>query len=224
MSRQRYLRARAVLDRRQPDLTVLLDNVHKPHNFSAILRTCDAVGVYEAHGVWPSARLRPHPGRAAGTDRWVFVRTHPTIEAAIGDLKASGHQVVAAHPAAGALDFRSLDYRGPTALVLGAELEGVSSPALELADATVAIPLLGMVPSLNVSVAAAILLYEAQRQRLDAGLYRRPRLTPRAYHETLVDWLHPDVADYCRRRGLAFPAIDEEGCVTELPSPPPERA
>jgi tRNA (guanosine-2'-O-)-methyltransferase len=128
--------------------------------------------------------------------------------------------VVAAHVTASARDFRAEDYTRPTALLLGAELEGVSAPALALADATVAIPLLGMVPSLNVSVAAALLLYEAERQREAAGLYRSPRLAPRLYHETLIEWLHPEVADYCRRRGLPFPQLDEDGCVTGLAGPP----
>ncbi len=217
MTHHRYLRAREVLERRQPDLTVLLDNVHKPHNFSAVLRTCDAVGVFEAHAVWPSPRLRPHQGRAAGTDRWVYVRTHPSVEAAIAQLKATGHAVVAAHPAPGATDFRAVDYTRPTALLLGAELLGVSEEALALADATVVIPLAGMVPSLNVSVAAAVILYEAQRQRAAAGLYDSPRLDPRLRHETLVEWLQPDVADYCRRMGLAFPEVEEDGTVARLP-------
>jgi len=217
MTHHRYLRAREVLERRQPDLTVLLDNVHKPHNFSAVLRTCDAVGVFEAHAVWPSARLRPHQGRAAGADRWVYVRTHPSVETAIGHLKAAGHTVVAAHPAPGATDFRALDYTRPTALLLGAELLGVSEEALALADATVLIPLAGMVPSLNVSVAAAVILYEAQRQRAAAGLYDAPRLDARLRHETLVEWLQPDVADYCRRMGLPFPEVEEDGTVARLP-------
>jgi tRNA (guanosine-2'-O-)-methyltransferase len=127
--------------------------------------------------------------------------------------------VLAAHVTAEARDFRAEDYTRPTAILLGAELEGVSATALALADATVTIPLLGMVPSLNVSVAAALLLYEAERQRERAGLYRSPRLAPRVYHETLVEWLHPDVADYCRRRGLPFPEVDEDGCVTGLTGP-----
>lgn len=220
VTRERYRRAREVLDRRQPDLTVLLDNVHKPHNFSAILRTCDAVGVFEAHAVWPSPRLRPSQGRAAGTDRWVFVRTHPTVEAAVAHLKGSGLQVIAAHPGPGAADFRALDYTRPSAVLLGAELTGVSPEGLALADATVAIPLAGMVPSLNVSVAAAVILYEVQRQREAAGLYGGPRLDPVCYHETLVDWLHPDVADYCRRKGLPYPALDPDGCVRELAACP----
>ncbi|MCU0936620.1 MAG: tRNA (guanosine(18)-2'-O)-methyltransferase TrmH [Gammaproteobacteria bacterium] len=217
MTHHRYLRAREVLARRQPDLTVLLDNVHKPHNFSAVLRTCDAVGVFEAHAVWPSPRLRPHQGRAAGTDRWVYVRTHPSVEAAIAHLKAMGHAVVAAHPAPRATDFRAVDYTRPTALLLGAELLGVSEEALALADATVVVPLAGMVPSLNVSVAAAVILYEAQRQRAAAGLYDSPRLDPRLRHETLVEWLQPDVADYCRRMGLPFPEVEEDGTVARLP-------
>jgi tRNA (guanosine-2'-O-)-methyltransferase len=220
MSRERYQRARAVLDRRQPDLTVLLDNVHKPHNLSAILRTCDAVGVLEAHAVWPTPRLRPNPGRAAGTDRWVLVRTHPTVEAAACQLKATGMQLLAAHPREDALDFRAVDYTRPTAILLGAELTGVSPAALALADASILVPLEGMVPSLNVSVAAAVILYEAQRQREAAGHYLRPRLDERRYRETLLDWLHPDVADFCRRRGLAHPGLDEEGAVVGFSAAP----
>jgi tRNA (guanosine-2'-O-)-methyltransferase len=112
-----------------------------------------------------------------------------------------------------------VDYTRPTALLLGAELLGVSEEALALADATVVIPLAGMVPSLNVSVAAAVILYEAQRQRAAAGLYDSPRLDPRRRHETLVEWLQPDVADYCRRMGLPFPDVEEDGTVARLPTP-----
>jgi len=211
MSPARYRRARAVLDRRQPDLTVLLDNVHKPHNFSAILRSCDAVGVLEAHAVWPDPVLRPSHHTAGGSARWVRVRAHSSIDRAAAHLKRQGFTLYAAQPGAAARDYRELDYVRPAALVLGAELEGLSEATLALADQSLVIPMHGMVPSLNVSVAAAILLYEAQRQREQAGLYERPRLDPETYRRTLFEWLHPDVADHCRRHGRPYPPLDDEG-------------
>lgn len=211
MTPERYARLTAVLNQRQPDLTVLLDNVHKPHNAAAIVRTADAVGILEVHAVWPTPRLRPNPGRSAGSQRWVRVRTHPNLPDAMAHVKATGHQLVAAHPAPEALDYRELDYTRPTALLLGAELFGVSPAGLEAADALVTIPMHGMVGSLNVSVAAALILFEAERQRRRAGLYDGCRLDPETYRRLLFEWGYPGIADVCRRRGEPYPELDDEG-------------
>ncbi len=123
MTPQRYQKLRRVLDSRQPDLTVLLDNVHKPHNFSAILRSCDAVGVFEAHAVWQDPKLRANHLTSGGTAKWVGIRTHPDIATAVTELREQGFQLVAAHPEGDARDYRELDYTRPTALLLGAELQ-----------------------------------------------------------------------------------------------------
>lgn len=215
MTPERWQHLRRVLDRRQPDLTVLMDNVHKPHNLSAVIRSCDAVGVLEAHAVWPSPALRPRDGIASGSAKWVTVRAHPSIEGAIEYLQGRGFQVLAAHLSAQALDFRAVDYTRPTAILLGAELQGVSAPALSRADAHIAVPMVGMVESLNVSVAAAIILFEAQRQRHAAGLYDRPLLDPERHARTLFEWGHPEVAAYCQRRRLPYPRVDAEGNIIE---------
>lgn len=211
MTPERFIRLRQVLDRRQPDLTVLMDNVHKPHNLSAVLRSCDAVGVLEAHAVWPSATLRPKHDTSGGTGKWVPIVTHPTLPAACAGLKASGMTIVAAHPGDGAVDYQSIDYTGPTALLLGAELKGVSDEGLALADRLVVIPMLGMVDSLNVSVAAAVMLAEARRQRQHAGLYDASRLDPRRRHSMLFEWAHPKVAAWCRKREVDYPPLDDNG-------------
>ena len=216
MTRERIRRLRHVLDRRQPDLTVLLDNVHKPHNLSAILRSCDAVGVLEAHAVWPDAslrRLRSSGAIAGGSDKWTPVQTHPSIDAAIATLRTQGVEILAAHLSETAVDFRDVDYTRPVCFLMGAELFGVSDRAAALADRCVIIPMQGMVASLNVSVAAATLLFEAQRQRLAAGLYDRPRLAPEVYERRLFEWAWPRVAAHCRRTGVAYPALDAEGDV-----------
>jgi tRNA (guanosine-2'-O-)-methyltransferase len=210
---RRWHRLRAVLDRRQPDLTVLLDNVHKPHNFSAILRTCDAVGVLTAHAVWPDARLQPNRGVASGSGKWVDIRVHPSVTAAVRHLRDAGFQILAAEPAASAVDFRRPDYTRPTAILLGAELYGLSARSLDLADRLVTIPMSGMVQSLNVSVAAAVLLFEAQRQRHAAGLYGHSRLSVSEHARLLFEWGHPNVARYCRQRGIPYPEVDDDGTI-----------
>jgi tRNA (guanosine-2'-O-)-methyltransferase len=212
---RRFRRLRSVLDRRQPDLTVLLDNVHKPHNFAAVLRTCDAVGVFEAHAVTPEgARPALHRAVTSSAGAWLRVRAWPDLGAACDDLGGRGFQLVAAHPAPSAVDFREIDYTRPTALVLGQEKDGITAEALARADRLVAVPMLGMVPSLNVSVAAAVILFEAQRQRAAAGLYEPPsRLDPAIHRATLFEWAHPVLAERCRAAGMPYPELDDQGGV-----------
>lgn len=211
-TRRRFQRVRSVLDRRQPDLTVLMENVHKPHNFAAVLRTCDAVGVFEAHAVTPEG-ARPALNRAvtSGSGKWVRVHAHAEVTAACDELADRGFQLLAAHPARRAVDFRQVDLTRPTAVLLGQEKDGVSAAALARAETLIVIPMLGMVPSLNVSVAAALILFEAQRQRTAAGLYRRPRLDAETYRTTLFEWAYPTLAERCRRDGMAYPELAEDG-------------
>ncbi|WP_135257807.1 tRNA (guanosine(18)-2'-O)-methyltransferase TrmH [Thermus caldilimi] len=189
MTEARRRRIEEVLRRRQPDLTVLLENVHKPHNLSAILRSCDAVGVLEAHAVNPTGGVPTFNETSGGSHKWVYLKVHPNIREAFQYLKARGFAIYATALREDALDFREVDYTRPTAILLGAEKWGVSEEALALADGAIQVPMFGMVQSLNVSVAAAVILFEAQRQRLKAGLYEKPRLDPELYQRVLEDWL-----------------------------------
>ena len=111
-----------------------MDRVHKPHNLSAILRNCDAVGVLEAHAVPPEGGLEISAGSSAGASKWVPVRRHRDISTAVTALRASGFRVVAAHPTRGARDYRKIDFTQPTALLVGSELQGLSDGGLDLAD------------------------------------------------------------------------------------------
>lgn len=219
MNPERFERLQQVLDRRQPDLTVLMDRVHKPHNLSAILRNCDAVGVFEAHAV-PAheGRLKAHIQVSAGASKWVPLRVHPTVEAATVHLRGEGMQIIAAHPDDDAIDYRELDLTRPTALLVGAELHGVSDEALALADHHVVLPMLGMARSLNVSVATALLLYEAHRQRRDAGLYDHPRIIEPQRSKVLFEWAYPKLARRCQAHGLAYPELSETGELLEVPA------
>jgi tRNA (guanosine-2'-O-)-methyltransferase len=212
MRPERFHRLRAVLTRRQPDLTVLMDRVHKSHNFSAILRNCDAAGVLQAHVVIPEGGdLDLHHGTSAGTKKWVQVAYHRRVEDAVAALKAEGFSVLAAHPSTEAVDYREVDYTRPVAITMGAELHGVSHEALQLADQLVSIPMLGMVHSLNVSVATSLLLFEAVRQREAAGMYAESRLTPELFAERLFEWAYPTLARSRREQGRPYPELGPDG-------------
>ncbi|BEN51974.1 tRNA (guanosine(18)-2'-O)-methyltransferase [Serratia marcescens] len=204
-----------MLATRQPDLTVCLEQVHKPHNVSAIIRTADAVGVHQVHAVWPTTRMRTLVSSAAGSNSWVSVKTHRTIGDAVGHLKAQGMQILATNLSARAVDFREVDYTRPTCVLLGQEKTGITEEALALADRDIIIPMIGMVQSLNVSVASALILYEAQRQRQNAGLYRRDNsmLDEEEQQRLLFEGGYPVLANVAKRKGLPRPQIDEQGQV-----------
>ena len=211
MTPARHARLRAILDRRQPDLTVVMDNLQKPHNVSAVIRTCDAVGVAEIHAVSDAPSFKARRSSAGGTGRYVGVRLHPTTEAAISHLRGAGFRILAAHLAPDARDFRTVDYRLPTALLLGTEKDGVSDQTAARVDGSIAIPIVGAVESLNVSVAAAIILYEAQRQRAEAGLYDHPRLDEAIRQRLIFEWGYRRLAQHCRRKDIPYPRIGDEG-------------
>ncbi|MDX1494104.1 MAG: tRNA (guanosine(18)-2'-O)-methyltransferase TrmH [Longimicrobiales bacterium] len=211
MNPDRFQRLRRTLARRQPDLSVLMDRVHKPHNFSAILRNCDAVGVLEAHVVIPRDGLDLHHGTSAGTKKWVHVRTHDHVATAVRTLQDKGFQIVAAHPSPSSVDYREMDYTRPISFMMGSELHGVSDEGLALSDGQVRIPMMGMVHSLNVSVATALLLFEAARQRQEAGMYDRSRLEPDDFRRRLFEWAYPSVAARRRSEGRPYPGLTEDG-------------
>ncbi|BAZ45211.1 putative tRNA (guanosine-2'-O-)-methyltransferase [Chondrocystis sp. NIES-4102] len=208
---RRYAKLKQVLDLRQPDLTVLTENVHKAHNISAIIRTCDAVGVFALHAVNNHSTLPIYSQVTQGSEKWVKLHTHFNIQAGIEYLQQQNHRVYAAHLSDTAMDYRQVDYTKPTAILLGTEKWGVSKEAANLVDGHIIIPMQGMVQSLNVSVANAIILYEAQRQRLAAGMYQRVRLDPQTYNTVLFEWSYPEVAAIYRRQGKPYPQLGQEG-------------
>ncbi|WP_312983280.1 tRNA (guanosine(18)-2'-O)-methyltransferase TrmH [Atlantibacter sp.] len=213
MNPQRYARIREMLARRQPDLTVCMEQVHKPHNVSAIIRTADAVGVHEVHAVWPGSRMSTMASSAAGSNSWVEVKTHRTIQDAVSQLKGRGMQILATHLSDKAVDFREIDYTRPTCILMGQEKTGITKQALELADQDIIIPMIGMVQSLNVSVASALILYEAQRQRQNAGMYQRKNsmLADEEQQRLLFEGGYPVLARVAKRKGLPYPRVNALG-------------
>ncbi|MED5239611.1 MAG: tRNA (guanosine(18)-2'-O)-methyltransferase TrmH [Pseudomonadota bacterium] len=215
MTPERYRRICETLDRRQPDLTVIMDGVHKPHNIAAIVRTCDAVGILDVHAILPNNRARMAAGTAMGSQRWVKVHKHEDSTPVIRELQGQGVQVLAAHLSDTAIPYRDVDYSKPTALLLGTEKFGVSDEAAAAVDQHVIIPMMGMVESFNVSVAAAIILSEACEQRRSKGFYDQPRLDPARYRELLFRWGHEKIARLCDAHGVPYPELDEEGQVRD---------
>ena len=217
MTPERFQRLKACLRRRQPDLTVLADDVHKAHNVAAILRSADAVGIFGMHAVSTDGAFRHHHMVSGGSKKWVNVTVHDTVERAVDTLKQDGFRVVAAHPGSASRDYRDADYTGRVALMLGAELDGFSDSTLELADDCLSIPMEGMVSSLNVSVAAALILYEARRQREAASLYNECRLDSATFDATLFEWAYPELAEKCRRYDRPYPSLSDDGDLLENP-------
>ncbi|QEY33218.1 tRNA (guanosine(18)-2'-O)-methyltransferase TrmH [Synechococcus sp. RSCCF101] len=214
---RRFHRLRAVLDRRMADLTVVLEHVEKPHNLSAILRSCDAVGVLEAHVVSLKGRPPTFNSTAQGSQKWVRLRDHPEPGAALRNLREQGFQLYGTHLGRDAVDYRQCDFTGPTAFLLGAEKWGLSEEAAGLVDRQLFIPMRGMVQSLNVSVAAATLLFEALRQRELAGVApsRGEGLAAERHRQVLFEWAYPEVAAWCREQGRGYPDLSAEGEILE---------
>ena len=191
---QRRDRFATALDQRTQHITVVLEGLRQTHNFSAVLRSCDAFGVQSVHVVDPFElfeRGRFHVSRnvAMGAQKWLRLHAHDSIQACVDTLRADGYRIVATAPATEtqpSTPLDKLDLGQPVALLMGNELEGLSDAALELAEERVAIPIAGFVESLNVSVAAAICLYDLT-QRLRSGATDWP-LAPSARDRLLLDW------------------------------------
>jgi tRNA (guanosine-2'-O-)-methyltransferase len=217
MTPERLAKLKAALARRQPDLTVYLDAVNKSHNISAIVRTADAVGVHRLHALSTSGALRRHHMIAGGAKHYVGLTLHDSTAAALSALRAEGFRLVAAHASARARDYRRVDYTAKVAIMVGAELVGLSEAALAAADEHIAIPMHGLGTSLNVSVAVGVMLLEAERQRSAAGLYGASRLPAAEHDATLFEWCYPDIAERCRQLGRAYPPLTEDGMLTWNP-------
>ncbi|WP_166368947.1 tRNA (guanosine(18)-2'-O)-methyltransferase TrmH [Psychromonas sp. SA13A] len=212
MTPERFTRITTMLNRRQPDLTVFMEQVHMQHNLAAIVRTADAMGINNVHATWDIDSTRISRNVASGSQKWVNVHSHETTQDAIAVMREQGMQIIATNLSATAIDFREVDYTKPTAIIMGQEKYGISEEALALADQDVIIPMVGMCQSLNVSVASALIMYEAQRQREIAGLYEQTsRLPKEEQHRILFEGGHPIYRQLCREKSLPYPPLDEQG-------------
>ena len=187
---QRIERVKRLLALRQPDLRVVLEGVTIAHNASAVIRTCDAAGILHLDMVSPNPDLLGiNKAISTRAEKWVDVHIHASIGDCLLPLREKGFKVAVTNLGEGAIPYTDLDYTQPLVLVFGSEAEGVSKEALELADLSVQIPMLGMVQSLNLSVSVGVILYEAMKQRRARGFYDRRRLSDADFQAYLRKWL-----------------------------------
>lgn len=212
MTPERYQKILAVLSKRQPDLTVIVDRLHIGRNLAAIRRSCDAMGVGVLHAVVPEGfQQKRFAGTTMGTHKWVELKRHSSSSEAISLVKSQGMRVLAADVGPQAIDYREIDLTAPTAIIMGAELDGIHDDTASLVDGFFSIPMIGMVESFNVSVACALLLSEAIRQRELAGMLAQPRLSNDEIARLAFEWGYPKLKRYYQWKGLEYPPLDEEG-------------
>ena len=203
---KRIERIEEVLQRKQPNLQVFLDNVDSSQNISAIIRSCDGVGVLNFYYANEKAvDVKIHKTITQGSQHWLYVKRVPSSEKVtfLKAKQAEGFQVVVTHLSEKSVSYRKVDYTKKTMLVMGNEAEGISKEVLALADEVVVIPMRGMAQSLNVSVATALLLYEAERQLDGVGKYDEAQLSTKRQDEIKFEWIHRDLITR-RSKGTIF--------------------
>lgn len=188
-SEKRLNKIVSTLKRRQFDLMVVLENIHDPHNVSAIFRTCDAVGIPKVSLVYTIEKF-PKIGKksSASAFKWVEREKYNSIENCYSELRKDGFKIYASSISDDSKSIYELDLSQKVAIVLGNEHRGVSEEASQLADERIMIPMFGMVQSLNVSVAAAIILYEAARQRIIKGKYDISQISDSDLDKLVEQW------------------------------------
>ena len=210
---RRFKRIKNVLNRRIQNLTVLVEGVSKPHNLSAILRTCDAAGVFEANFICNKNEVKTFNSTAQGSQKWVKLNNHSSSIDAAKKLKKKGFKLFGTTFNKKSIDYRKLDFTQNTCFILGAEKWGLSEDLISEVDECIYIPMYGMVQSLNVSVAASILLFEAIRQRDRVGLLPKngEGIDQQIYQKTLFEWTYPEMKDFYKENDYKYPEIDENG-------------
>ena len=175
MTEERKNRIETVLNRRQTNLTIVLEDVEDPRNITAVMRTADAVGVQDVYVINSGRPVLKKFGYRSGRGaaKWVTVNQFTTVEECFEELRKNFSVILTTHLSSDAVDLYAIDFKESVALVFGNEQDGVSEKARSLADGNFIIPQMGMVQSLNISVACAVSIYEAYRQKKQAGHYEQ---------------------------------------------------
>ena len=176
MTPERQAKFEKVVRQRQTNMTVILENVHDPHNIGAVLRTCDAVGIKELYILHSRPELVRdkvvvNKQTSTGARKWVDVYLFKDIDACFKHIRSKYDKVYGTHMSEEAVTMHDIDMTQSIAFLFGNEKEGLTKEALSYCDGNFLIPMKGMVQSLNISVACAVTLFEALRQREEKGHY-----------------------------------------------------
>lgn len=190
MTPERFNRLNAVLNKRQPDLTVVLENVFDPHNISAVMRTCDAVGIQDIYVLNSKIPRHKKWGEKSSSSaaKWLTIHQFTDTEACFNELRSRYKKIYSTHLSTDAVALHELNLTEPVALVFGNEHSGVSEELLALTDGNFIIPQVGIIKSLNISVACAVSIYEAYRQKAAAGHYNECRMPEPVYSQLRNQW------------------------------------
>jgi tRNA (guanosine-2'-O-)-methyltransferase len=190
MTPERNERLNSVLNKRQPDLTVVLENVFDPHNISAVMRTADAVGIQDIFIL--NNKIPPHRKWGAKSSssaaKWLTVHQYTDADECFTELRKRYKKIYTTHLSSDAVGLHKLNLVEPVALVFGNEHSGVSKEIITMADGNFIIPQVGIIKSLNISVACAVTLYEAYRQKNNAGHYDNIKLAGERLEGLRTEW------------------------------------
>lgn len=194
MTPERHKRLTSVLDKRQADFTIVLENVFDPHNISAVMRTADAVGLQDIYIL--NTKIPRHKKwgfkSSSSAAKWLTVHQYENAEECFSSLRNNYSKILTTHLSTDAVGLYEIDMTKSIALVFGNEHSGVSEEIRVLADGNFIIPQVGIIQSLNISVACAVTLYEAMRQRTNSGQYNQPSLDDVRYNELFAQWSLPN--------------------------------
>jgi tRNA (guanosine-2'-O-)-methyltransferase len=197
MTPERREKLQTVLSKRQDDITIVLENVFDPHNISAVMRTCDAVGVQELYVL--NTKIPRHKKWGAKSSssaaKWLTVYQFENAEECFSELRKKYSKILTTHLSSNAVNLYEIDLTQPVALVFGNEHSGVSEEIRNLADGNFIIPQAGIIRSLNISVACAVTLYEAYRQKTLAGHYSKAKLNGDVLKELMDKWGYEEESD-----------------------------
>jgi tRNA (guanosine-2'-O-)-methyltransferase len=197
MTPERREKLLSVIKKRQTNLAVVLENVQDPHNISAVMRTCDAVGVQEIYVL--NTRIPRHkkfgPRSSSSAAKWLTVRQFDNAAACFGELRQKYSRILTTYLSTDSVELHQIDFKESIALVFGNEHSGVSEDIRQLADGNFIIPQVGIIRSLNISVACAVCLYEAFRQKKLAGHYDRSGINGAELESLYEEWQLKDESD-----------------------------
>ena len=190
MTPERNERLTSVLNKRQLNLTVVLENVSDPHNISAVMRTCDAVGIQEIYILNSIIPLHKKWGAksSSSASKWLTIHQFTDVQTCFEALRKKYDKIYTTHLSSDAVDLYDMNLTEKVALVFGNEHAGVTEEFRNLADGNFIIPQMGIIQSLNISVACAVSIYEAMRQKMNAGHYDQATLPKQQMDELLTQW------------------------------------
>ncbi len=190
MTAERTEKLLRVLKSRQSNLAVVMENVQDPHNISAVMRTCDAVGIQDLYVL--NTKISRHEKFGAKSSssaaKWLTLHQFEDIEECFKALRTNYHTILTTHLASNSISLYDIDFTKSIALVFGNEHDGVSEEVRNLSDGNFIIPQMGIIRSLNISVACAVSIYEALRQKTIAGQYKQSSLNENRMNELMNEW------------------------------------